>query len=187
MAARRGRFVVLAGLTPIACLAPAAAAAKAPPFPPSIYPAASSWPGWGPVGGCASLTGLRSVNAGATRVVLPLLSRYGQVSESMDLRLSDRANWPVVRETWSHGFKPHPLRPLRSIDVYGAPAERSPYAAMVRHWCGQRLLQLSWWVAVCPRELRPSIPCGRRWQSALTGHFLLINRRGHWLVWFIYP
>jgi hypothetical protein len=171
----------------VAACATAASAASPPSFPPSIYPAARSFPAWGSSGGCASLTGLLPVGRGATGAVLPLLARYAHVSENVDLHLSDRANWPVVRETWSHHFKPPRPQPLPLVDVYGAPAARSPYAGLVRQWCGSRLLQLSWWIAACPREPYPATPCRLRWQNALTGHLFLINRRGHWLIWFTYP
>jgi hypothetical protein len=171
----------------LAMIAPIASAAR-PDFPRSVYPAAASWPAWGGPDGCASIEGVRAPRAGATAAALRLLSHYGDLNKTEDLRLSDRAEWPVVRETWSHGYKPAATRPLQMNDVYGAPASRSPYAGLVRRWCGKTLLRRSWWIAVCPRaSTKTTTPCSRRWQTALTGHFLLINRRGHWLVWFNYP
>lgn len=71
-----------------------------------------------------------------------------------------------------------------------APAHESPYAGLIRHNCGLRILKASWWVAVCPGTGTDGSPPGRCTLStapALTRYYMLIDRRGHWLVWFLYP
>jgi len=153
-------------------------------FPPSIYPAPASFPPWANPGGCPSLGGVEPPWLGATAQVLPHLSRLGTESIVTDLSLTDRASWPVVRSNWSNEGLPGRVRTLTAADVVSGPAARSPYAGLVRGNCGQRTLDLSWWAAVCPVGTRP---CSLRDAPALTEHFLLVDRRGSWLVWFAYP
>ncbi len=153
-------------------------------FPPSIYPAPASFPPWGNPGGCPSLGGVEPPGLGATAQVLPHLSRLGTESIVTDLSLTDRASWPVVRSNWSNEGLPGRVRTLTAADVVSGPAARSPYAGLVRGNCGQRTLDLSWWAAVCPVGTRP---CSLRDAPALTEHFLLVDRRGSWLVWFANP
>ncbi|HEX9311705.1 MAG TPA: hypothetical protein VGA30_02620, partial [Actinomycetota bacterium] len=153
-------------------------------FPPSIYPTAASFPAWGNPGGCPSPDGLEQPEAGAPAQILPHLSRLGTESFDTDLSLADRAYWPILQTTWSSGELPGRVRTLTPEGVVSGPAAESPYAGLVRGNCGRRTLDLSWWVAVCPVGTRP---CSLRDAPALTEHFLLVDRRGSWLVWFAYP
>lgn len=54
---------------------------------------------------------------------------------------------------------------------------RAAYDGLIQHNCGAALLDRSVWFAVCKKPCYP----------ALTSYFYLIDRRGHWLVWFEYP
>ena len=157
-------------------------------FPPSIYPAAASFPPWGNPGGCPSLDGVEPPvrkaarlwhGPGPTAAILARLSRLGTESIDTDLPLADRAYWPVLRMRWGGKGPPEPVRGPNK-EVSSSPAVRSPYAGLVRGSCGQRTLDLSWWVSVCSVGTTPCSP-------ALIEHFLLVDRRGSWLVWFGYP
>ncbi|HET7127590.1 MAG TPA: hypothetical protein VFJ93_00770 [Gaiellaceae bacterium] len=154
-------------------------AAASPRFPASLYPPAASFPAWGPPTGCASIEGVRPIHGNPLPQLLPLLSHFQRVSELHDLQISDRAEWPQVRSAWRHGhLKPAPAITLRVRDVRSGPARLNPYADLIRTNCGARLLAHSWWIAVCPTG-QPRTAC----DPGLTGHFLFLNRRGHWLLW----
>jgi hypothetical protein len=59
------------------------------------------------------------------------------------------------------------------------PAKWGSSLALVRHNCGSAILSRSIWFAVCGGKGL----CG----PALMGHYFLLERHGHWLVWFQYP
>jgi hypothetical protein len=159
-------------------------------FPPSIYPSAASFPARGIPGGCPSLAGVEPPVpegaqglhgwSGPKAAILPRLSRLGAESIDTDLALADRAYWPVLRMRWAGEGGPGPVRGPTTQEVTSSPADRSPYAGLVRRNCGQRTLDLSWWVSECSVGTAPCAP-------ALLEHFLLVDRRGIWLVWFAYP
>jgi hypothetical protein len=171
------------GAAAVAVLAAAAAAAQ-PSFPPSIYPTPASFPNWGAASGCPSLAGTEAPTGGVTAAVLTTLSQFGTVSENRDLHLSDRALWPVVRETWRVGTRPAPLRRVQRSDVVAASATRSPYAALIRKNCGSATSRRSLWVALCPKSSRR---CRLQNEPARIEHFLLLERRSHWLIWWMHP
>jgi hypothetical protein len=163
-----------------AALALCAVAGAAASFPPSIYPQPAKFPRWGLPNGCASLSGVRTPGRRAAAEALPTLARFGRVSREADFRLSDRALWPLVRQSWSHGAPSR--RPFRRSDVVrSGPGSRSPYAGLIRRNCGRAILARSTWFAVCGAGA--GMACG----PATTAHYLLIDRRGRWLVWFLYP
>ncbi len=156
-------------------------------FPPSIYPRPASFPNWGSPNGCASLKNVASSPRNPRRASLRVLSQWGHISKTRDLHLSDRAEWPTVREDWAHGSEHSPPVDLRSNDVVQGPGARSPYANLVRNNCGQPLLDKSWWVAVCPGQDSQQTRCTLRTEPALIEHFMLLSRRRHLLVWFTNP
>lgn len=152
----------------------------ATPFPASIYPKPAKFPNWGLPNGCASLSGVRAPGRGAVGDAFPTLARFGRISRRTDLRLSDRALWPLVRQSWAHGAPaPEPLR--RADIVRSGLGPRSPYAGLIRRNCGRAILVRSIWIAACGGG------AGASCTAATTAHFLLIERRRRWLVWFVYP
>lgn len=156
-------------------------------FPPSIYPRPASFPNWGSPNGCASLKNVASAPHHARHASLRVLSQWGRISRNKDFHLSDRAEWPTVRDNWARRSRHRrPVR-LRSKDVVQGRAKHSPYTGLVRNNCGVPILRRSWWVAVCPGPYPRKTRCTLRSDPALTGHFMLLRRRGHWLVWFSYP
>jgi len=151
----------------------------------SIYPRPVSFPDWGPPSGCPSLEGVARAGRHAPSAALAVLSRFGAVSKEEDLRLSDRALWPVVRESWSGGYRPNPPRRLRPRDVVAGAASESPYVGLVENDCGRATVRHSVWVAVCGRGRKH--PCSLSSEPALTTHYLLLDRLGRWLVWWLSP
>jgi hypothetical protein len=69
-------------------------------------------------------------------------------------------------------------------DVDIAPAQDSHLADMVETNCGSGVLDGSVWVAVCPEG--SAVPCsiGQGSSPSLINEFLVLNRQGHWLVWY---
>lgn len=153
-------------------------------FPASLYPRPASYPDWGPPSGCPSLDGVDTIGR-EWKDALPVLSKLGTVSEHEDLRLSDRALWPVIRENWSDPARPAPQRTLRPEDVVGGDAAHSLESDLVSRHCGRATLAQSVWIAVCP--VRPQGRCNLSSEPALTEQYLLLRRRGHWLVWWMRP
>jgi hypothetical protein len=148
------------------------------PYPAAIYPPASSWPKWGPPGGCASLVGVQRLGPSAASSAVSAV-RHLDGNLANDRRYGDRAYWPVLKETDSRQAPSKRSRrennPVR-VDAVG-PAAKSPYARLVRPWCGSKIAGLSESVTVGPGRSEP----------ALDTEYWLIDRRGHWLIWFSNP
>ena len=148
-------------------------------FPPSIYPLPRYFPAWGSPGGCPSLSGLQTLGPGTRNAAFPTLTRFGRSSLQTDLHLSDRTLWPSLLLEWRHtSGRPVEHGLVSRTDVVKAhPARRSPYAKLIRHNCGAMTLAHSLEFVICRR---PCYPAER-------GYMDLLERRGHWLIWFTYP
>lgn len=175
----RGHLLALFAFA-LALGCPMGAQAIAPPvgFPPSLYPAPRYFPPWGDGSGCPSLSGVQVPGPGAANAAFPTVARFGRVSLQVDLHSSDRAIWSGIRHSWLHKsrrFRQHGLLP-RSDIVGVHPARHSPYAALIRHNCGAATMAHSLEFVVCGRLCYP----------ALRFYIDLIERRGHWLIWFTY-
>lgn len=137
-----------------------------PQYPARIYPPPVRFPQWGQPGSCASLSGVRQPSsrqdARARDTVLMLLDDHAQA-------LADRAYWPVL----AHQKRAH----LTAANLLATgPASQSPYAGLIRSRCGAGLVTHSIRVLTGPPHSSTSSP-------ALTTEYWVINRRGHWLVW----
>jgi hypothetical protein len=152
--------------------------AGAPGFPVSIYPPPSSKV-LNLVGQCPGGSGLQRPPAGAgtAAAALRVVENLGRSFRS-DLRLSDRAFWRQQLANWRGGYegKPGPVRdvlysgPLESYhQAFGPPDESHPILA----GCG-RQTAASTWVIITGRKNLPS----------LQGEYILIDRRGHLLLWY---
>jgi hypothetical protein len=148
---------------------------RANAYPAAIYPPASSWPKWGPPGGCASLAGVQRPGPSAASAAVAAVRHLGG-SLANERRYSDRAYWPVLNESYTPSTRTQFSNSSVRVDVVG-PAVKSPYARLVRHWCGSKIVRLSERVVVGPGPSRP----------ALDTEYWLIARRGHWLIWFSNP
>ena len=148
---------------------------RANAYPAAIYPPASSWPKWGPPGGCASLAGVQRPGQSAASSAVAAVRHLGG-SLANERRYSDRAYWPVLNESYTPSTRTQFGNSSVRVDAVG-PAVKSPYARLVRPWCGSKIVRLSESVTVGPGRSRP----------ALDTEYWLIDRRGHWLIWFSNP
>jgi hypothetical protein len=147
-------------------------------FPPRVYPPPARYPHWGSPDACASTRGLRSPGrTAAAQSVHIILSLNGHLQHHR--HLSDRALWPTLQEDQTSPT--HTIHTIRRDIVSAGPARSSPYAALVRHQCGQALLRLSTRVVIGPPASSP------RRDPALLSEIWVIDRDGHWLAWFQNP
>lgn len=153
-------------------------------YPPSIYPAATAFPDWGPPSGCPDLSNTQEPQAASNPDLLEVISRFGREDKETDFRISDRALWPVVETMWEGqgGNANRPLS-LSAEDVHVSSGSSSTFAGLVSNHCGGRTLERSIVVRVCPEG--SSRPCNPSDAPSLTGELLLLQREDHWLVWFV--
>jgi hypothetical protein len=167
----RGARVLLIGAI-VGAGAPIAAASSR--FPRSIYPPPVRSRG-GALAACPNPAGLQSFTTSATAAAIQSASRYLRVSEAADLRGSDRAWWPLVRQMWQS------RKPGKGAETEAAlgseHASRSGYAVIVRYSCGKSLVAKSLLVTVGQRNAR----C-----VACRSQVFLIDRRGRALIYFVY-
>jgi hypothetical protein len=183
------RLAIAVGVTALTLVTCAVAAGNVSRsrFPPSVYPPPTSFPRWGLPIGCPSLDGVPRLEQANLRSMLAVLGRFGEVSETTDLRASDRALWRVIRKDWSVARHRRGVVHLSNRAVVSGPGADSRYAALVRTNCGRPTLASSWAISVCPFDPHRSRTCTARESPALMSHFLFLRRHGHWLVWFAYP
>jgi hypothetical protein len=169
---------LMIALTVGSLAAAATASAGDVSFPPSIYPPPRQSPHWGLLGSCPSTQGVRPYERSSERAARSILLRFGRESLLYDLRHSDRALWQTIAVTWAARTSRKQPAGKPPIVVRSGPGSASPDASLVRTNCGSRILKASTWFSTCPAGAT------RRCSPALRGDFLLLNRRGHWLVWF---
>jgi hypothetical protein len=166
---------VLAPTGPAATVAPGPGAAG---FPLSIYPAARQGLAGGTFTRCPDLDGLAAAGPGATARATAVVASLDAATFSTDLRLTDRAYWP--QEQAGRRISSAPGRsggrvlysgPLASSGS-GAAAEAGALSRAVIRSCGSRTARDTWLVIT-------AAPGRTRGQS----EFLLLDRRGHFLVW----
>jgi hypothetical protein len=167
----RGGLVLLIGAI-VGAGAPLAAGSSR--FPPSIYPPPVRSRG-GALAACPNPAGLQSFTTSATATAKRSASRYLRVSEVADLHGSDRAWWPLVRQSW-RSRKPG-KGPGAEAALGSEPASRSGYAVIVRYSCGQPLVARSLLVTIGA----PNARC-----VACRSQVFFIDRRGRVLIYFVY-
>ncbi len=157
---------------PSALALPAVGAAG---FPASVYPPAVSQAELNLIRHCPDPAGLEPLSAAMSTDAWKVVGGLGH-SFSSDLRLTDRVYWPQVQSAWRAGtgkaIEPvHVLYsgPLESQhQVFGPPDLSRP----VRSGCGNRTARDTWLVVT-----------GQLREPGLQSEFLLVDRRGHLLVW----
>lgn len=131
---------------------------------------------------CPSPIGLQHVKVDAAEQALDVLDRLLQAQAAGDLHqaklLTDQAYWPEVQAQL--GVKSAPIDRSRVGSV--GPAASSPYADLIEHACGKEILQASLWASILPAGV-PQEAKANDLAAGITGHFFLIQRHGHWLVW----
>lgn len=139
-------------------------------YPPNVYP--SPKPFLQPVNGittsgCPDLAGLENATQLPAETALQLINALRSGDLDAFKKASDPTYWPAP----STMLTPREVVLLTELQVN--PASQSPYDGLIRTGCGQRTLDLSWWVQVGT--------------GALGEHYFMIHRVGHWLIWASYP
>jgi hypothetical protein len=202
---QRIRTVAAAAVTAAAAVAAVAAAAAVLPAqertPPEAAPVVYALPPPGSAGFPVSIyptparlvrsLGERCPNpAGVQRPPATMASKAAAVidglgrSFSSDLRRSDRTYWPQVRASWlaaagnsaapvrvGHRGQVHVLYAGR-LESHGAGLRAAGLAGVVRAGCGHRTAADTWLIVT-----------GQASKPGLQREFLLLDRRGHVLVW----
>jgi hypothetical protein len=136
-------------------------------FPARIYPPPTGHPKWGQPGGCASLAGVVKP-AGAKADVRAWSAALILLDDNIR-NGADRAYWPRL----AHSKRAR----LTQRNILAArPATRSPYAPLIRNNCGAGLVERSISVVIGPPHSLTKHP-------ALDSEYWIIDRRGHWLLW----
>lgn len=104
-------------------------------------------------------------------------------SELADLKLADRAAWPVVRANrWWQQKSGRPY-PMSAVAV--APAVTSPYSPPLESLCGRRTVSASWALSTCSPTIAIA-QCVTR-HPAVEGTYFFLRRDSTWLLWAEYP
>jgi hypothetical protein len=157
----------------------AAAAAGALQFRVSVSPPPVTARAGGALAACPSPAGLERFNATTTKLAAQIASSYGRISLTHDLRDSDRAWRPQVRDTWRSG-KPSEEALHRVVYGSGEPLSKSSYSVIVRFSCGQALVRKSLTVRIGPRQSHPP------YCDACTSTVFFVDRRGRALIYYLY-
>lgn len=145
-------------------------------FPRAIYPA-SRKPAepWGDPENCPSTARVQTLpHQSPNRRIATLLGKFtGRTAR--DKRYGDRAFWPALRDN----YIPHGVYRGKKVPPYeGRRLSATSSAKFVKDHCGRAIEQRSWsFVFTQTRR-------GHR-ERALESTFYLLQRRGHWLVWFL--
>ena len=174
-------YLILCILLSIAILAACTAPTQAPTvtiipptptpdFPPDIYPLLK--PFLNPVNGittngCPDLTNVDNETELPVETAIQLINALRSGDLETYKQASDQSYWPAPQATLT------PRENVLAADIQIHPAIQTPYDGLIRTGCGQKTLDLSWWVEVGT--------------GALGEHYFLVNRSGHWLVWSSYP
>lgn len=127
---------------------------------------------------CPSLTDVLQPTALQLDTVLGVLQRLSSADSESARAASDPAFWRRL----ASGVQQTPDLAAERLSP-AAPAVVSPHADRLREHCGAAVVQVSWWVEICPDDC--SVAEFR--SPALITHAYLLNRGGHWLVWATYP
>ena len=155
----------------------------APGFPANVYPPPRSDKVLNLVGDCPNPSGLQPPGPGMSAAALAAVDSLGR-SFRADLRLSDRVYWQQVLTNWREGAPGgsgkvsakarRSVRLLYSglLDSYHQAFGPSDMSRTIRTGCGDRTARDTWMIVEGPLN-----------GPAIQGEFLLLDRRGHILVW----
>jgi hypothetical protein len=120
---------------------------------------------------------LGSPGPGIRAAALAVVDSLGRSFRS-DLRLTDRVYWQQTVTNWGEGLggpsgPAHVLYsgPLESYRSRIGPPDFSP---TIRAGCGNRIARDTWMIVT-----------GHVSEPALQGQYLLLDRRGHVLLWYV--
>jgi len=144
-------------------------------FPASIYPAAFREPALGRIGWCPNLSGLERPPASMRAQTMAVVGQLGSGFRP-DLRRTDRAYWPQVQSGWRSGAPPAsaaaPVLYSGPLESPRTAPESAELSRAVRISCGSRTATDTWLVMT-----------GSRGKVGHPSEYLLLDRRGHLLVW----
>ena len=155
----------------------------APGFPVKVYPPPGSRRALNMVGECPNPSGLMPPGPGIGVAALAVVNSLGRSFRS-DLRLSDRVYWRQTLINWRMGLENAPRRvsakarrsvrllysgPLNSYHQAFGPPDMS---RGIRAGCGARTARDTWMIVQGPAN-----------NPGIQGEILLLDRRGHVLVW----
>ena len=151
-------------------------AANAPSFPAGVYPRTELGPLLRRGSRCPDPAGVLNPPASVHAETTAVVRHLGAGFES-DLRSSDPSDWPSVLTSWRSGVAAS-ARAAAPV-LYSGPLSSRPASAWsaglaraVRVSCGARIAAATWLVVT-----------GERGPSAPRSEYLLLDRRGHLLVW----
>jgi len=103
---------------------------------------------------------------------LEVLNTLGSEDLDAKRRVADPSFWPLLSSVgrWE---------PLSRDRVEVRPGSTSPHGDLLANGCGKQTLELTSWAKACPGPCKES----EGMSPSLIGHFFLILRKGHWLVW----
>jgi hypothetical protein len=172
---RRFRSGWLLWSVAMASVAGVAAASAADQLAGSVYPAPVASRG-GALSACPNPAGLERFDRTTTKLAVRIAAGYDRTSLAADLRDSDPAWWPQVRQMWRSG------RPALGVDsqvVEGwQPGPKIAFAVIVRFACGPKLLAQSLTVGIGPRY--------RHGCDACVSSLFFVDRRGRALIYYLY-
>jgi hypothetical protein len=152
-----------------------AAMAAATQFSASVYPPPVASRG-GALAACPNPAGLERFNSTSRKLAVKDAGSYGRVSLAFDLRHSDRAWWPTLRQMWRSA---NPGRWLSLQIVRGSVLGPHMFqSGVARYSCGSTLVADSLDVVVGPRNLHNS--------NDSTVSLVFIDRRGRTLVYWVH-
>lgn len=144
-------------------------------FPVSIYPPPPSSKELNLVGQCPSASGLQQPGPGTAAAALRVVQDLGRSFQS-DLRLSDRVYWPQVLANWKAGTgtASGPVNVLYSgpLESYHQAFGPPDMASTILSGCGSQVAGDTWMIVTGKKNL-----------PGLQGEFLMLDRRGHMLLW----
>jgi hypothetical protein len=150
----------------------------APGFPVNVYPAPQPRPVVNSIGHCPAADELLPFTANTAAVARRTIPKFGH-RLSQDLRLTDRAFWPVLIGGWRAGSN-RVFTPDRSPILYSGPLESyhssegpPDFTKLISAACGASLARKTWMIVDGPRR-----------SPALQGEFLFLDRRGHVLLYY---
>ena len=154
-------------------------AAAAAVRPVSVHPPALKARVGGALAACPSQAGLERFNSSTAKLAVRIASSYNRISLAHDLRNSDRAWWPQVRDMWKSG-KPSEEALHHVVYGSGEPLSKNSYTEIVRFACGQALAAKSLIVGIGPRQDHPP------YCAACISSMFFLDRRGRALIYYLY-
>jgi hypothetical protein len=133
---------------------------------------------------CPSLDGVVASSAPPVAHLDKVLARWGR-SVVADLQATDRSFWAAVvsEEGTAEVSSSARVRGRPSYTSVVQQTSKSDYADLLVNTCGEAVVDQSWELLSCPGT--PNHGCNS--EPGLTGHSFFLDRRGHWLLWYVYP